>query len=77
MKIIVKEKGQEKPLTIRVPLRMLLNSITAGVAAKHTELSYMQMVKLMRAVKKSAKRLDGIPLIEVMEKNGDEVTIFL
>lgn len=77
MKIIIMEQGAESPRTIRLPLRLVANFLTAGVTAKNTELSYAQAVKLMRALKKASKQLNGTPLVEITEQNGDAVTVFL
>ena len=77
MKIIIKEQGNEKPRIIRLPLRLVANFLTAGVTAKNTELSYRQAVRLMRALKKASKQLQGTPLAEITEQNGDAVTVFL
>lgn len=77
MKIIIKERGDAQPRTVRLPLRLAANFLTAGVAAKNTELSYLQAVRLMRAIRKASKQLQGTPLVEITEQNGDAVTVFL
>ena len=77
MKIIIKEAGKEKPMTIRLPLRLFANPLMAAGAAKYSELSYPQAVALMRALKKSSKLLKGTPFVEAHEKDGDEVTVYL
>lgn len=78
MKIIISEKGSEKPKTIRVPLGIAANSITAGlISIKSEELTFRQATKLMQALKNAGKHLDGTPFVEVIEEDGDRVTIFL
>lgn len=77
MKIIIKEKEWNKKLTFRVPLWVVINSVTATVVSKRLNLSYSQAQELMTELKKSAKLLKGKPFIEVTEKGGDEVTIFI
>lgn len=78
MKIIIKEESGVKPIKIRIPLGLAANSVTAALISKKSEeLTYSQAVRLMRAVKKSAKLLDGMPLVELIEDGGDCVTIFL
>lgn len=78
MKIIINEKGSENPKTIRVPLGIAANSVTAGlISIKSEELSFSQATKLMKALKGAGKYLDGAPFVEVIDANGDRVTIFL
>lgn len=77
MKVIIKDAGRKKPLTIRIPLRMAMNSVTAAIVSCHSELTFEQSVAFMRAVRKASKQLKGIPMVEVREGNGNEVTVFL
>ena len=78
MKIIINEKDSENPKTIRMPLGIAANSVTAGlISIKSEELSFGQATKLMKALKEAGKYLDGAPFVEIVESGGDRVTIYL
>lgn len=77
MKIIIKEKEWDKKITFRVPLWVVINSVTSAMVSKKLNLSYSQAQEIMAALKKSAKLLKGKPFIEATEKGGDKIVIFL
>ena len=77
MKIIIKQTAKEKCRTVRIPLAIAANPVTAAALAGKTELSFKQTQALMKAFKRSAKLLNDQPFVEVCEENGDKVQIFL
>lgn len=76
MKIILKEKAHKK-LILYMPLGVMINPITTSILSKKSGLSYSQAQEIMKELKKSSRLLKGKPLIEISEKDGDEIIIFI
>ena len=76
MKIIIREKGHKK-LILYMPLWVIINPITTAVLSKKSALSYSQAQEIMKELKKSSRLLKETPLIEITEKNGDKITLFI
>lgn len=78
MKVVIKNGGDKKAITIALPTALVFNSASAAIVAKQTEeFTYGQMHSLMKALKKSKKVLDGVPFVEVKSSDGEEVTVWL
>lgn len=78
MKIIIKNSGGEKTITIVLPTALVFSPASAAIASKYTEeLNYKQMNALMKALRRSKRVLHGTPLVEVQSSGGEDVTIWL
>lgn len=78
MKVVIKNSGDAKALTIALPTAFLFNPASAAIVSKQTEeFTYEQMHSLMKALRKAKKCLRSIPIVEVKSSNGEEVTVWL
>lgn len=78
MKVVIKNGGEEKTITVALPTALVFNPASAAIASKYTEeFTYRQMNSLMKALRKSKKVLDGAPFVEVKSSDGEEVMVWL
>ena len=78
MKVVIKNGGEEKTITVALPTALILNPASAAIVSSQTEeFTYGQMNSLMKALRKSKKVLDGVPFVEVKSSGGEEVTVWL
>ena len=83
MKIVIQESADKKPRIIRIPTRGLLTGLgpivigAASIASPETGISYRQARILCRALLKGRKVLNGEPLVEVEDSEGQRVVIYL
>ena len=78
MRIEIREAGRGKPKVICLPLWLMPSRLLAYFATKNEEeLSYSQVRDLLRTFKESGKQLQGQPFVEIEEKGGDGLTIYL
>lgn len=77
MKIIIKKADENKLIKVPIPLPLLLNPATAAIGSACTEYSYNQLNQIITVLRKSKKVLNGMPFIEIVEKNGDHIVIYL
>lgn len=81
MRVFIKEDTGKK-FNIRVPSGMILNSVTAGIAAKECqkngmEISKNQMKVLIKTLKDYKKTHPDWKLVEVSSADGERVEIVL
>ena len=78
MRLYIQMQGKPRPILIVLPTRLLFSPLTGTILRCATgKLTTAQWMKLMRAVRRSARMLRGTPLVEVEEADGERVTIFL
>lgn len=82
MKIRICSKGK-KPhrMTIVLPTRVIFSSVTATIAAnvasKEINVTGAQMRRLFSELRRARKTLGDMPLVEVLDSDGDYVRIDL
>ena len=77
MKVIVKPTDRERPIVILLPSLMVFSPITAAFGAMCTDYSFRQINNLMKALREAKKQLKGRPLVNVTEKSGEQVQVYL
>lgn len=78
MKVVIKNGGEEKTITVALPTALVLNPASAAIVSTQTEeFTYRQLNSLMKALRKSKKVLGGAPLVEVNSGDGDRVVVYL
>lgn len=85
MKIMVKEKGKDKAINISIPMWVLTSGIkhasfitrisTKGIDPKSVAIINSIDFKLIARNFKDLKKYKGLRLVEVKEKDGNEVII--
>ena len=77
MKVVVRSADRKRPIVIALPSWLVFNPITAALGAMATDFSFQQINKLMKALRKAKKQLGKQPLVNVNEKGGDRVQVYL
>ena len=81
MLVIVKE-NEKKKLHVRIPTRLLINSLTAIIAPKFLndgefKVTAKQLLKFFHVIHKCRRRFKKWDLVEVKSANGDYVRVRL
>ena len=85
MRVHIREKDGAI-LRIPIPVSLLLNELTAPLAfvflkpylKKHrVSLTFSQLCRLLRALRKAKRCLNGTPLADISEKDGDHIIVWL
>ncbi len=78
MRIYIRGQGKARPIRILLPTRLLLSPIAGSILHRTSgKWTAAQWRKLLGALRRSARVLKGMPLVEVEEKDGDSVRIYL
>ena len=77
MKIRLNDGSRKRPIVIPLPLWLIANPISSLIISCNTEITYSQLQKLMKALRKSKRVLKRTPLAEVHSADGEEVTVWL
>lgn len=85
MRIFLQEKDGAA-LRIPIPVGLFLNELTAPLALVFAKpylqkygvpLTYPQLCRLLWALRKAKRCLNGAPLVEIREQKGDQVIVWL
>lgn len=81
MRILIKENGGHT-IRLRIPSRLVLNSLTAGIAPRYLQeqgirISKAQALAFIREINRFRKRHRDWKLVEVLAADGDRVEIRL
>ncbi len=85
MRVHIHEKDGAA-LRIPIPVGLFLNRLTAPLAfiflkpflRKHgVTLTFSQLCRLLRALRKAKRCLNGTPLADIAEKGGGHITVWL
>ena len=82
MKITVKNTGNKKSIKIRIPSFLLLNRITAWIAAKffrkiRENITSKQLYILIKEIRRFKRRNKKLQLVEITEASGEYIEIRL